>query len=70
MPPPAQTALQLSFVLAASIPVSSSALGARLSGWCCAGVLATLAGVFLWPRFERSALRREAANALRALARA
>jgi uncharacterized membrane protein YccC len=64
----AQTALQLSFVLAASIPVTGYALGARLAGWCCAGVLATLAGVFLWPRFEQSALRREAATALRALA--
>ncbi|HEY8287248.1 MAG TPA: FUSC family protein [Chloroflexota bacterium] len=63
-----QTALQLSFVLAASIPAPDGSLGARLAGWCCAGVLATLACVFLWPRFERDSLRREAALACRAVA--
>lgn len=64
----AQPALQLSFVLAASLAAPSAALGPRLAGWCVAGLLATLAGTFLWPRFERSSLRREAAQACQALA--
>lgn len=64
----AQTALQLSFLLAVSVPAPASALGGRLIGWLLAGFVSTLAGVFVWPRFERLALRREAAQACRALA--
>jgi uncharacterized membrane protein YccC len=64
----AQPALLLSFVLAASIAAPDSAIGSRVAGWCVAGVLATLAGVFLWPRFERDTLRKQAAAACRALA--
>lgn len=64
----AQTALQLSFLLAVTIPAPPSAIGGRLTGYLLAGVISTLAGVFLWPRFERLTLRREAADACRALA--
>jgi uncharacterized membrane protein YccC len=64
----AQPALLLSFVLAVSIPAPPSAVGARLAGWLIAGLTSTLAGVFLWPRFERLKLRKKAALASRALA--
>jgi len=64
----AQTALLLSFVLAVSIPAAPETIGVRLAGWCLAGLLSLLAGVFLWPRFERVALRQQAAVACRALA--
>ncbi|HVA93190.1 MAG TPA: FUSC family protein [Chloroflexota bacterium] len=64
----AQTALLLSFVLAVSIPATPATIGVRLAGWCLAGLLSLLAGVFLWPRFERVALRQQAAGACRALA--
>src|SRR6185312_15178302 len=64
----AQTALQLAFVLAVSVQAPASAIGGRLSGWLLAGVVSGLAGVFLWPRFERVTMRREAAGACRALA--
>jgi uncharacterized membrane protein YccC len=65
----AQTALLLSFVLAVSVPAPAAAVGPRLAGWLVAGLIATLSGVFLWPRFERLHLRRTAAEACRALAR-
>ncbi len=64
----AQTALLLSFVLAVSVPVQVSAIGPRLGGWLIAGSVSTLAGVFLWPRFERLTLRKKAAAACRGLA--
>jgi uncharacterized membrane protein YccC len=64
----AQTALLLSFVLSVSVPAQMSAIGVRLSGWFIAGAVSTLAGVFLWPRFERLALRQKAASACHALA--
>lgn len=64
----AQTALLLAFVLAVSVPAPPSAVGARLAGWLIAGLVSTISGVFLWPRFERLALRNDAAEACRALA--
>lgn len=64
----AQTTLLLSFVLAVSVPASSGAVGPRLVGWLIAGVVSTLSGVFIWPRFERLNLRSKAAEACRALA--
>ena len=53
---------------AAAQTAPSTALGSRLAGWCIAGMLATLAGTFLWPRFEHSSLQRQAAQTCRALA--
>jgi uncharacterized membrane protein YccC len=64
----AQTALLLSFVLAVSVTARPTDIGPRLSGWLLAGAVSTLAGVFLWPRFERIHLRHKAAAACRALA--
>jgi uncharacterized membrane protein YccC len=64
----AQPALQLLFVLAVSIPAPPAAIGSRLLGWMIAGTLSTLAGVFLWPRFERVRLHKRAAEAFVAVA--
>jgi uncharacterized membrane protein YccC len=63
----AQTALLLTFVLAVSIPAPPAAIASRLVGWLIAGVVSTLAGVLLWPRFERLTLRQQAAAACRAV---
>lgn len=64
----AQTALLLAFVLAVALPAPVSAIPTRLAGWALAGVVSTLAGVFLWPWFERVALRKRAAEAILATA--
>ena len=64
----AQTGMLLSYVLAVSIPAPPSAIPARVAGWALAGVVSTLAGVFLWPRFEHVTLRKRAAEAARAIA--
>jgi uncharacterized membrane protein YccC len=64
----AQPALLLAFVLAASIPATTSAIPARVSGWALAGAVSTLTGVFLWPWFEHVSLRRRAAQACLAVA--
>src|SRR6266513_3150500 len=64
----AQTGMLLSFVIAVSIPASASAIPARVGGWVMAGLISTLAGVFLWPRFERVMLRKQAAKACLAIA--
>src|SRR5207302_3286295 len=64
----AQTGMLLSFVIAVSIPAPASALPARVGGWVMAGLISTLAGVFLWPRFERVMLRKQAAKACLAIA--
>jgi len=64
----AQTGMLLSFVIAVSIPAPPSAIPARVGGWVMAGAISTLAGVFLWPRFERVALRKQAAKACLAIA--
>jgi uncharacterized membrane protein YccC len=59
----AQTALLLAFVLSVSISASAGAIPARVGGWALAGIVATLAGLFVWPWFERTNLRRRAAEA-------
>ena len=64
----AQTGMLLSFVIAVSIPAPASAIPARVGGWVMAGLISTLAGVFLWPRFERIKLRKQAAKACLAVA--
>src|SRR6202521_5737554 len=64
----AQTGMLLSFVIAVSIPAPASASPARVGGWVMAGIISTLAGVFLWPRFERAMLRKHAAKACLAIA--
>jgi uncharacterized membrane protein YccC len=64
----AQTAMLLSFVIAVSIPAPASAIPTRVGAWVMAGIISTLAGVFLWPRFERVKLRKHAAKACLAIA--
>src|SRR5260370_17534519 len=64
----AQTRMLLSFVVAVSIPAPASAIPARVEGWVVAGIISTLAGIFLWPRFERVRLRKQAAKACLAIA--
>jgi uncharacterized membrane protein YccC len=64
----AQTGMLLSFVIAVSIPAAATAIPARVGGWVMAGIISTLAGVFLWPRFERVKLRKQAAKACLAIA--
>lgn len=64
----AQTMLMFSFVLAVAVPAPPEAIGLRVAGWALAGAASTIAGVFLWPRFEVARLHREAAAASRALA--
>lgn len=64
----AQTMLLFSFVLAVSVPAPPEAIGLRVAGWVLAGAASTVAGVFLWPRFEVTRLQQEAAAASSALA--
>jgi uncharacterized membrane protein YccC len=64
----AQVALLLSFVLSVAVPAPPAALGPRVAGWITAGIVAGLAGVLLWPRFEHLQLMDRAASACRALA--
>src|SRR5437660_11241214 len=64
----AQTGMLLSFVIAVSIPAPASAIPARVGGWVMAGLISTLAGVVLWPRFERVMLRKQAPEACLAVA--
>jgi uncharacterized membrane protein YccC len=59
----AQTGLLLAFVISVSVPAPASAVPSRVAGWAFAGILATLAGVVLWPRFERVKLHKYAAKA-------
>jgi uncharacterized membrane protein YccC len=51
-----------------SIPGPPSAIPARVGGWVMAGFVSTLAGVVLWPRFERVKLRKQAGKACLAIA--
>ncbi len=64
----AQTGMLLAFVISVSVPAPASAVPARVAGWAFAGILATLAAVFLWPRSERVKLRQYAAKACLAVA--
>lgn len=64
----AQTGMLLAFVIAVSIPAPPAAVPARVAGWVFAGIIATLAAVLLWPRFEQVKLRQYAAKACMAVA--
>jgi uncharacterized membrane protein YccC len=65
----AQTGLLLAFVISISVPAPASAVPARIAGWTFAGVLATLAAVWLWPRFEHVMLHKSAAKACLSVAK-
>lgn len=64
----AHTGMLLSYVLAVSIPAAPASIPARVEGWALAGIVSTVAGVFLWPRFEQVTLRKRAAEAARTIA--
>jgi uncharacterized membrane protein YccC len=64
----AQSPLLLAFVLSVAVPAPPVAIPSRLLGWGMAGVISTVAAVVLWPLFERSTLRSQAAAACHALA--
>jgi uncharacterized membrane protein YccC len=64
----AQPALMLAFVLAVSVQAPPTAVLDRLEGYVAAGAVATLAGLFLWPRFEVMRIKHKAALACRSLA--
>jgi uncharacterized membrane protein YccC len=64
----AQTGLLLAFVISIMVPAPAGAVPARVAGWTVAGILATLAAVALWPRFERIKLHKAAAKACLAVA--
>ena len=57
----AESALLLIFVLSVSVPAPPTAIPTRVLGWGIAGVVSTLASVLLWPQFERSTMRSQAA---------
>ncbi|HET9849306.1 MAG TPA: FUSC family protein [Candidatus Dormibacteraeota bacterium] len=65
----AQNGLLLSFVIAVSLPAPVSSIPTRVAGWTLAGIVSTLAGLFLWPRFEGVTLYKHAARACTAAAR-
>jgi uncharacterized membrane protein YccC len=58
----------LTFVLAATIPASNSAIPDRLEGWGLATVAAICAVMLLWPPRRRADLQREVARATRSVA--
>lgn len=58
----------LAFVLAVAVPASTSDLPARLTGWGLAGAVSAAAALVLWPRHERSELRRSLCAAMLAAA--
>jgi uncharacterized membrane protein YccC len=64
----AQTGMLLAFIVATAVPGPSSSIPARVGSFVLAGVISTLAAVFLWPRFERVPLRKQAAQACLAVA--
>jgi uncharacterized membrane protein YccC len=64
----AQSPLLLAFVVSVAVPAPPMEIPSRLIGWGIAGVVSTVASVTLWPRFEHSTLRSQAADACRALA--
>src|SRR3981081_4730495 len=59
----AQTGLLLAFVISISVPGSPAEIPARIAGWSFAGIVATIAAVLLWPRFERVKLQQYAGKA-------
>lgn len=66
--PAASTGAILLFVLPATLPAPNSAIPDRLEGWGLACAVAIAAAMLLWPTRRRADQRREAAEALRAVA--
>src|SRR3989440_954812 len=58
-----QTGMLLAYIVATAVPASPSSIPLRVGAFVLAGVISTLAGVFMWPRFERVTLCKQAAKA-------
>lgn len=58
-----QTGMLLAYIVATAVPAPSSNIPTRVGAFVLAGLISTLAAVFLWPRFERVMLHRQAAKA-------
>ncbi|TME21480.1 MAG: hypothetical protein E6I68_11135 [Chloroflexi bacterium] len=58
-----QTGMLLAYIVATAVPAPSSSIPTRVGAFALAGVISTLAGVFMWPRFERVTLCKQAAKA-------
>jgi len=64
----AQTGLLLAFVISISLPAPVSAIPDRVGGWLVAGLISTIAAMFIWPRPEHGHLPDRAASAILAVA--
>src|SRR5207253_1170968 len=58
-----QTGMLLAYIVATAVPAPASSIPTRVGAFALAGVISTLAGVFMWPRFERVTLCKQAAKA-------
>src|SRR2546421_477529 len=58
-----QTGMLLAYIVATTVPASPSSIPLRVGAFVLAGVISTLAGVLMWPRFERVTLCKQAAKA-------
>jgi uncharacterized membrane protein YccC len=58
-----QTGMLLAYIVATAVPASASNIPTRVGAFVLAGIISTLAAVFLWPRFERVTMRKQAAKA-------
>src|SRR3989454_6398128 len=58
-----QTGMLLAYIVATAVPAPPSSIPTRVGAFVLAGVISTLAGVFIWPRFERVTLCKQAAKA-------
>ncbi len=64
----AQSAALLTLVLSVMVPIDAGAIPSRLAGWGLAGALSIPMTLLLWPERPRGAVRRQAGQAVRALA--
>src|SRR2546422_2611383 len=58
-----QTGMLLAYIVATAVPAPPSSIPTRVGAFALAAVISTLAGVFMWPRFERVTLCKHAAKA-------
>src|SRR5256712_11010948 len=58
-----QTGMLLAYIVATAVPAPPSSIPTRVGAFALAGVISTLAAVFLWPRFEHMTLCKQAAKA-------
>src|SRR5437899_9798316 len=58
-----QTGMLLAYIVATAVPASPASIPLRVGAFALAGAISTVAGVFMWPRFERVTLCKQAAKA-------